>query len=92
MPKGSRRTVTKGAPYGKGRKSKKNRNAVRRAAPVATKQASIPGSIPAAPSTRVSPAMQPMVAPQPYVLKDLKRIGIIAGAMILLLIVLFLVL
>ncbi len=92
MPKGSRRAATKGAPYGKGGKSRKKRYAVRRAAPVTAKQASIPGSIPAAPSTRVSPSMQQMVAPQPYVLKDLKRIGIIAGVMLLLLIILYLVL
>ncbi len=92
MPKASRRAVTKGGPYGKGGKSKKKRYAARRAAPVAAKQASIPGSIPAAPSTRVSPAMQQMVALQPHVLKDLKRIGIITGAMLLLLIILSLVL
>ena len=92
MPRGSRRAVTKGAPYGKGRRSREKRYAVRRAAPVAAKQASIPESIPAAPPTRVSPAMQQMVAPQPHVLKDLKRIGIITGVMLLLLIILYLVL
>jgi len=84
--------MTKSAPYGKRGKSRKKRRAARHPAPLASKRASFPERIPAAPSARFTPPIQQVVAQQPQVLKELKRIGIIAGAMLLLLIILSLVL
>jgi len=84
--------MTKSSPYGKGRKSRKKRRAARHLAPPASKQAPFPRRIPAAPSARFTPPIQQIVPQQPYVLREWKRSGIIAGALLLLLIILSLVL
>jgi len=92
MPKGSHYVTTKSTPYGKGRKSKKKRRTARYPAPLAAKQAPLPRSISAAASARLAPRIQQIAPQHPYVLSELKRSGIIAGAMLLLLIILSLVL
>jgi len=92
MPKDPHSAMTKSAPYGKRGKSRRKRRAARHPGPLTSKQVSFPGHIPAAPSARFTPPIQQVVAQQPHVLKELKRSGIIAGAMLLLLIILSLVL
>ena len=92
MPKGSRRAAKKGAPYSKGRKSEKKRYAARQVTAVDAKQTAIPERTPVAPLAQVSTAMQQMADQRPYVVKELKRVGIITVAMLLLLIILYLVL
>jgi len=92
MPKDRRSMTTKSAPYGKKGKSRKKRRIARHPTPLASKQAALPERIPATPSAQVTPPVQQVVAQQPHVLGELKRSGIIAGAMLLLLIILSLVL
>lgn len=92
MPKGSRRTATKGAPYGKKRKSRRKYQVARHPAPPAAKQVPSPKSVSTAQAAPVSPAPCIQLATLPNVLSDLKRVGIITGALVLLLIILFLVL
>lgn len=92
MPKGSHHVTAKSAPYGKGRKSKKKRRAAHYPASLAAKRAPLPRGISAAASARPAPRIQQIAPPYPYVLKEWKRSGIIAGAMLLLLIILSLVL
>jgi len=74
------------------RKSRKKRLAARHPASLASKRASFPRSISAAASARLVPRIQQIVSQQPYVLSELKRSGLIAGAMLLLLVILSLVL
>jgi hypothetical protein len=92
MPKDPHFVMTKSDPYGKSRKSRKKRRAARRPAPPVSKRAPLPERIPAAPSAQVTPPIQQVVAQQPQVLGELKRIGIITGALLLLLIIVSLVL
>lgn len=89
MPKSSRRAATKGAPYGKRRKSRRKYQVARHPAPPTAKRVLPPKGVSTAP---VSPAPGIQLAPLPYILSDLKRIGIIAGILLLLLIILSLVL
>ncbi len=92
MPKDRHSVMTKSAPYGKRGKSRKKRRIARHSTPLASKQASFPERIPAAPSAQFTPPIQQVVAQRPQMLGELKRSGIIAGAMLLLLIILSLVL
>jgi hypothetical protein len=92
MPKDPHFVMTKSDPYGKSRKSRKKRRAARRPVPLASKRVSLPERIPAAPSAQVTLPIQQVVAQQPQVLGELKRIGIIAVGLLLLLIILSLVL
>jgi hypothetical protein len=86
MPRGSRHPVSKSAQHGKGRKSRKKRRPVLHPAPLASKRISPSRGAP-------SVARAPQIVPQyPYVAGELKRIGIITGAMLLILIILSLVL
>ena len=92
MPKGSR--------YGgKGRKSRKSRRYARPPAPMAVKPPVGEASVPAArlapqqaPAARLAPrqatAVQQAVLSYPHVLRELKTIGIISGALLILIIVL----
>jgi len=91
MPKGSRHVVIKSAPYGKGKRSRKKHSAARHPAPLASRQVSPKKDISAA-SARLASPIHGIVPQQPYVLGELKRSGIIAGAMFLLLIILSLLL
>ena len=91
MPKDRRSVMTKSAPYGKRGKSRKKRRVARHPMPPALKQAPLPERVPAAPSAQFTPPIQQLVA-LPHVLGELKRSGIIAGALLLLLIILSLVL
>jgi hypothetical protein len=84
--------MAKSNPYGKRGKSRRKRRAARYPAPVVSQRAPLPERIPAAPSAPVTPPIQQVVAQQPQLLGELKRIGIIAGALLLLLIILSLVL
>jgi hypothetical protein len=84
--------MTKSAPYGKRGKSRKKHRIARHSTPLASKQVSFPERIPTAPSAQPTPSVQQVVAQQPHVLGELRRSGIIAGAMLLLLIILSLVL
>ena len=99
MPKstqGPRRTTTQGAASGsRGKGRRKQRASDRPTAKLTSKQREVPSKV-------VTPTQTPTVslptpgtrqiAPQPHVFSDLKRIGIIAGAMLLILIILYLVL
>ena len=95
MTKGTRRTITKGAPSSSRGKSRRKQRATNRPAAILTsKQQEVPSKVvsptpivsrPAAPSAQ-------QIAPQPHVLSDLKRIGVITGVMLLILIILYLVL
>ncbi|HJX69584.1 MAG TPA: hypothetical protein VJ441_00650 [Dehalococcoidia bacterium] len=90
MPRGSRHSVSKSALHGKGRKSRKKRRAVSHPAPLAAKRISPSRGAPAALTPSAARAQQ--IVPQyPYVAGELKRIGIITGAMLLILIILSLV-
>jgi len=92
MPKDRRSLMTKSAPYGKRGKSRKKRRVARHPMPLALKQAPLPERVPTAPPAQSAPTIQQVIAQQPHVLGELKRSGIIAGAMLLLLIILSLVL
>ena len=89
MPKNTRRTVTKSAASNKAGKGRKKQRAAHRTTTLTPKQREAP-SKEAAPS-RQQPHTQ-QVVPHRNILPDLKRIGIIAGAMLILLIILYLVL
>ena len=94
MPKGAQRSVTKGTPSSsRGRSKRKQRPTSRPAATLTSKQREVPSKVvsPTPIASRPAPSTQ-KIAPQPHVLSDLKRIGIIAGAMMLILIILYLVL
>jgi hypothetical protein len=90
MPKGSHHAAAKSGPHDKGKKSKKGRHA-RRFAPPVLRQISPAGGVPDTAARPVSPSL-PAVPGYPYLLTDLKRIGIIAGIVFIILIVLSLVL
>jgi len=92
MPKKPYSALTKSNPYGKRGKSRKKRRAARHPVPVVSQRAPLPERTPTTPPARVTPPTQEVVAQQPPVLGELKRIGIIAGALLLLLIILYLVL
>jgi len=92
MPKDRRSVMARSAPSSKRGKSRKKHRIARHSTPLASKQASFPERIPAAPSAQFTPPIQQVIAQQPHVLGELKRSGIIAGAMLLLLIILSLVL
>jgi hypothetical protein len=92
MPKDPHSVMTKSASYSKRGKSRRKRRAARHPAPVASKPVPFPERIPATPSARFTPPIQQVIAQQPQVLGELKRIGIITGALLLLLIILHLVL
>ena len=89
MPRASRRIVSKSAPHGKGRKSRRKRQATRHPAPLASRRIS-PSK--GAPSVSSAIRAQQILPEYPYVVGELKRIGIISGAMLLLLIILSVVL
>ncbi len=103
MPKGS--PATKKTTQGKGAKNKKKRSAARRrplptgskqasklkaTPPRTAKQAVIP--VKATPHIASASRPSPVTPPYPRLFAELKRIGIIAGPMIFLLIILALVL
>jgi len=92
MPKDSHSAIAKSNPYGKRGKSRRKRRAARYHAPVVSQRAPVPEHIPATPSARFTPPTPQVVDQQPQVLGELKRIGIITGALLLLLIILYLVL
>ena len=92
MPKDSHSAIAKSNPYGKRGKSRRKRRAARYHAPVVSQRAPLPERTPTTPPARVTPPTQEVVAQQPPVLGELKRIGIIAVALLLLLIILYLVL
>lgn len=91
MTKGSRYGMSKSAPQGKGRKSRKKIRPVRSTTPLASRRMPSSESALSAP-TSPAPRVQQVVPQYPHMLRDLKRIGVIAGAMLLLLIILSLVL
>ncbi len=97
MPKstqGPRRTTTKGASSGaRGKSRRKQRTTNRPAATLTSKQRAVPSKVvtPTPIASRPAPSVQ-QIAPQPHIHSDLKRIGIIAGAMLIILITLYLVL
>ena len=91
MPKGSRYGMSKNAPHGRGRKSRKKPRAVQSTTPLASRRMPPSVSTPSAPTPSATRVQQ--VVPQyPHMFRDLKRIGVIAGAMLLILIILSLVL
>jgi hypothetical protein len=92
MSKGSRRTATKGNPYGKKKGTRRKYQAARQPAPLAAKQVLPPKSVSTAPAVPVSPAPRIEPATVSNALSDLKRVGIVAGILLLLLIILYLVL
>ena len=99
MPKstqGPRRTTTPGNPSGnRGKSRRKQRATDRPAAKLTSKQREVPSNVVAATPTPTVSLPTPrtwQIDPQPHVFSDLKRIGIIAGAMLLILIILYLVL
>lgn len=92
MPKGSRRAVTKGTPHSKGGKGRKKHGATSRPAALTSKQRVSPPKSVSSTSTASPASRTQQIVPQPHILPDLKRIGIIAVAMILILIILYLVL
>lgn len=89
MSKGSRRTIPKGATPGRGRKSRKKRPITRYPATVASRRISDQEG---AFSTRPTSHTQQIAPPQSHVFSDLKRIGIIAVAMIAILVILYIIL
>lgn len=96
MPKGSHHAAAKSGPHGKGKKSRKRRHA-RRFVPPVSRQISPAGGVSPAegiPDTAARPVSpsSPAVSGYPHLLTDLKRIGIIAGIVFIILIVLSLVL
>lgn len=100
MPKstqGPRRITAQGAPSGnKGKSRRKRRATDRPAAKLTSKQREVPSEVvpptPIAPRpTPAVPRAQQIAAPQSHIFSDLKRIGVIAGAMLLILIILYLV-
>ena len=94
MPKGPRKTVTKGVPSSsRGKSRRKQRATDRPAATLTSKQRAVPSNVvsPTPVTSRPTPSTQ-QIASQTHVLSDLKRIGIIAGALLLVLIILYLVL
>lgn len=94
MPKGTQHSVTKGNPSGsRGRSKRKQRPTNRPAATLTSKQRVVPPKdvSPTPPPSIIAPRAQ-QITPQPYILSDLKRIGIITGAMLIILIILYLVL
>ena len=94
MTKGTRRTITKGAPSSSRGKSRRKQRATNRpAATLTSKQQEVPSKVvsPMPIVSRPAPSAQ-QIAPQPHVLSDLKRIGVITGVMLLILIILYLVL
>jgi hypothetical protein len=92
MPKDSHSATAKSNPYGKRGKSRRKRRAARYHAPAVSQQAPPPERIPTTPPARFTPPMPQVVIQQPQVLGELKRIGIITGALLILLIILHLVL
>lgn len=90
MPRRSRYPVSKSAPQGRGRRSRGKQQAARSPVPVTSERIAPSRSIPAAPIS--SAHIQQNIPPPPYVVRELKRIGIIAGAMLLLLVILSVVL
>jgi len=98
MPKNSRQTTTKGTPpYSKRGKGKKKQRTTNRPSTRTSKQRFAPPKSAAAksiPSTTPTfgASRNQQIAPQPYIIPELKRIGIIAVAMLIILIVLYLVL
>ncbi len=92
MSKGARRTATKGNPYGKKKGTRRKYQAARQSAPLAARQVLPPRSVSTAPAIPVSPAPRIEPAQVSNVLSDLKRVGIITGVLLLLLIILSIVL
>lgn len=88
MPKVSRRVAAKNTSSGRGRKNRKKRQTTRHITPPVPKRISGQESLS---STRPTSNVR-QVTPQPHVFSDLKRIGIIAVAMIVILIILYIVL
>ncbi len=91
MPKGSRYQTSKSALHGKGRKGRGKRRAVSHPVPLAANRISPSRGAPAA-LTPSAARVQQIVPQYPYVAGELKRIGIITGAMLLILVILSLVL
>ena len=91
MPKGSRQTVVKGATTSRAKKSRKKRQIARHPAPPPTKHISQTPNEKGASLSHVTANIQ-QVPSQFHVLPDLKRISIISGAMIVILVILYLVL
>ncbi|MFC1924655.1 hypothetical protein ACFLT3_02120 [Chloroflexota bacterium] len=91
MPKGSRQTVVKGATNSRVKKSRKKRQIARHPAPPPTKQILQTSNKKGASLAHVTANIQ-QVPLQSHVLPDLKRISIISGAMIVVLVILYLVL
>jgi hypothetical protein len=90
MPRRSRYPVSKSAPRGKGRRSRGERQVSRSPVTVASRQTAPSRNVPTAP---ISSAPIKQTTPQYlYVPGELKRIGIISGAMLLLLVILSMVL
>ena len=93
MPKGSQHMSRKSTPPGKGGKSKKKRQSTGRPALSAAQRVIPQAGVSRAPLIRREAApVQLTVASYTHVLGELKRSAIIAGAMLILLIVLSLVL
>ena len=90
MPKGAHHAAAKSGSQGKDKQSRKRRHA-RRFVPPVSRQISPAGDVPDTAARPASPGL-PAVAGYPYLLTDLKRIGIIAGIVFIILIVLSLVL
>ena len=92
MPKGSSRATAKS---GKGKKGRRRYQA-RRPIPPISRQVTPSERVPAATSTAASApsvsAMPSAAAEHPYLTSDLKRIGIITGALLIVIILLSLVL
>ena len=76
--------MPKGASYGGGKRGKRRRYVPQTTQP--SGQAPPGKSVIAAPSIRPSAPVQQTVPRQPYLVRDLKTIGIIAGLMVILLI------
>ena len=82
--------MPKGASYGGRKRGKRRRYVPQTTQP--SGQAPPGKSATAAPSTRPSAPVRQLVLQQPYLVRDLKTIGIIAGLMVILLVVLSFVL
>ena len=86
MPGKSRRGRGKHVPHGKRKKGR------RASPPVASQQQAISAAPMPAPSTSVpAPAATPIEAHYPYMIPELRRIGILTGIMVVTLVVLALV-
>ncbi|MBL7119241.1 MAG: hypothetical protein ISS53_00995 [Dehalococcoidia bacterium] len=89
MPKGSHNMPGRSAPPGKGRRSRKKRQRADGPVLSAAQRVTPQARVSVAPSARREAApVQQNVASYAHVLGELKRSGIIAGAMLILLIVL----